>query len=232
MTDTPPPADPQQIIQILTTEHYTLQGGRASTISDANGRASLFLSSVSSGLVALAFVGQVNDMDSTFYAFALVLFPTLLFLGLVTFVRLLETGIEDALYARGIARIRHYYTQIAPQINPYFVLPINDDIRSASGGTMGLFIPGLQILLTSAGTISVINGVLAGVFVAMLEIVLFAPSMPVLLISGAIVFVILVALQTIFQRQQWAHSARTIKPLFPAEGSASGSDRPAITTRA
>ena len=32
-----------QVIAIVTTEHYNLQSGRAMTISDANGRASVFL---------------------------------------------------------------------------------------------------------------------------------------------------------------------------------------------
>jgi hypothetical protein len=37
----------------VTTEHFTLQGARASTISKSIGRASMFLASLSGGLVAL-----------------------------------------------------------------------------------------------------------------------------------------------------------------------------------
>jgi hypothetical protein len=37
----------------LTTEHYTLQAARSSTIIEANGRSSLFLSAVSGALLAL-----------------------------------------------------------------------------------------------------------------------------------------------------------------------------------
>jgi len=49
-----------QLVSIMTTEHYTLQTGRSMTIAEANGRSSLFVGAVSSGLVALAFVGQLS----------------------------------------------------------------------------------------------------------------------------------------------------------------------------
>jgi hypothetical protein len=75
----------------MTTEHYNLETGRATTISDANGRASIFLGTVSTSLVELAFVGQISrsatGLGQAFYVFGLVLFPSLVFLGLVTFAR-------------------------------------------------------------------------------------------------------------------------------------------------
>jgi hypothetical protein len=46
-----------QLVTIVTTEHYNLQTGRAMTVSEANGRASLFVGAVSSGLIALAPLG-------------------------------------------------------------------------------------------------------------------------------------------------------------------------------
>ncbi len=212
-------ATAEQVLLIMTTEHYNLQGARASTISDANGRSSLFLSAVSSGLVALAFIGQVSKMDQSFFVFALVLFPSLLFLGLVTFVRLFETALEDALYARGIARIRHYYTEIAPQVTDYLVLPHNDDMQTALGSSMGLFLPFIQIFFTGAGMISVINGVLAGVFVALLAIALLATSTVLTVLIGLAALVIAIGLQTLFQNQQWRIASESLKPMFPHERS-------------
>lgn len=41
---------PAHVVTILTIEHYNLQSGRAMPISEANGRASLFVRAVSSGL--------------------------------------------------------------------------------------------------------------------------------------------------------------------------------------
>ncbi len=52
------------LIQIMTTEHYNLQAGRSLTLSDANGRAGFFLGTVSSSLIALAFVGNITHVGS------------------------------------------------------------------------------------------------------------------------------------------------------------------------
>ena len=48
--------------QFLTTEHFVLQTARAGTIQEANGRATLFVSAVSSAAVALGFVAQGTHM--------------------------------------------------------------------------------------------------------------------------------------------------------------------------
>lgn len=53
-----------QLVAIMTTEHYNLQTGRSMTIAEANGRSSLFVGAVSSGLVALAFVGQLSHLGT------------------------------------------------------------------------------------------------------------------------------------------------------------------------
>jgi hypothetical protein len=44
----------QRLLQALTTEHFTLQTARSATIMETNGRSTLFLSTVSSAVVALA----------------------------------------------------------------------------------------------------------------------------------------------------------------------------------
>ena len=48
-------------LTILTTEHYNLQTLRAATISETNGRASIFLGAVSAGLVAIGFLAPTAD---------------------------------------------------------------------------------------------------------------------------------------------------------------------------
>lgn len=49
-----------RLTQFLTTEHFTLQGLRSGTISEANGRLGHYLSAVGSGVVALAFAADVS----------------------------------------------------------------------------------------------------------------------------------------------------------------------------
>ena len=94
-----------QIVTILTTGHYNLQTGRSMTVADANGRCTLFIGAVSGALIAIAFTGQVSSMGTAFFVFSLVLLPSLFLMGLITFERVLQSGIEDLTYARGITRI-------------------------------------------------------------------------------------------------------------------------------
>src|SRR5689334_22233859 len=86
---TPLELDPR-LVSIMTTEHYNLQTGRSMTIAEANGRASLFVGAVSSGLVALALVGQLSRLGTAFLVFSLVVLPTLFLMGLLTFERVLQ----------------------------------------------------------------------------------------------------------------------------------------------
>src|SRR5689334_25056274 len=115
-------ADPRPaVISFVTTEHFTLQGARSSTISESTGRASMFLGAVSGGLVALGLLATATKVSTAFYAFALVILPTLAFVGLVTFDRVLQSGIEDHAYARRIARLRGYYFDQAPELAGYLL---------------------------------------------------------------------------------------------------------------
>src|SRR4249920_1904875 len=120
------------IVTIMKTEHYNLQSGRSMTVADSNGRRTLFIGTVSGALIAIAFTGQASSMGTAFFVFSLVLFPALLFMGLFTFERVLQAGIEDLIYARGITRIRQLYLEHAPQMQPYFIL----SARDASGQSL------------------------------------------------------------------------------------------------
>src|SRR3954452_24147621 len=112
--DEPRPA----AVSFLTTEHFTLQGARAATIAESTGRATMFLGAVSGGLVALGLIATATKVGSAFCAFALVLLPTLTSVGLVTFERVLQSGLEDYGYARRIALLRGFYFDNAPELGP------------------------------------------------------------------------------------------------------------------
>jgi hypothetical protein len=209
-----------QVIAIMTTEHYNLQTGRAMTISDTNGRASLFLGTVSTSLVALAFVGGLSrsgaGVGQAFYIFGLVLFPSLTFLGLVTFERVLQSGIEDLIYARGINRIRHLYQEHAPEMRPYFVLSAHDDEASVMGN-LAMHWGVWQIFLSTAGMIAVINSVIVGAFVSLLLTALPA-ALPLGVSIGAGVAVFLASV-FLHQRYQWLQGRRNLGALsarFPS----------------
>jgi hypothetical protein len=194
-----------QALTIMTTEHYNLQTGRAMTISDASGRASLFLGTVSTSLVALAFVGGISrsgaSLGQPFYVFALVLFPSLVFLGLVTFERVHQSGTEDIIYAQGINRIRHLYQECAPEMQPYFVLSAHDDTAGIRGN-QAMRAGWLQTFLSTAGMIAVITSILVGAFVGVLLAAVFNLPLVATVGAGAAACLVSVAL---LQRYQWRH---------------------------
>jgi hypothetical protein len=202
------------IMTFITTEHYNLQSGRASTISDANGRSSLFLTTVSTSLVALAFIGQVSQLGTEFYIFALILFPALLFLGLVTFERVLQTAIEDIVYARGINRIRHFYQEIAPEMAPYFVMSAHDDDRSVYGN-MSVRQSLWQVFLTTSGMIAVIDSILAGVFAGLVAGKFAHVSLTVSVLTGAGLFLVVLAILFRYQWMKWGGIMQGMPTLFP-----------------
>lgn len=209
----PPTPDPLTL-QVLTNEYFNLQSARAGTISEANGRASLFLGAVSSTLIALGFVGNISDMGETFRAFVLIIFPILFFIGLSTFVRVLETSIEDLLYARGLNRIRHYFAEVAPAAKTYFVLPIADDWAGMQP-SFGIRLTRGQILLTNATLIGVINSVITGVFVAIVMLALANAAISLSIVVGMITFFVSLWLHNRFQIRQQRAAFQRIKPMFP-----------------
>jgi hypothetical protein len=216
MNQQPTKASETEILQILVAEHSNLQAVRSATIFEANGRTTLFLGAVSSSIVALAFIGQMSAMGSAFFLFALILLPSLIFLGFVTFIRVNQTGIEDMFAARGINRIRHYYTEVAPDMEKYFIMSAHDDMvgyLKNMGGQPSLF----QQFVSTAGLVSVINSVLTAVFVGMLVSLLFSASLLVCIAAGVVVFVVSVVLYARHQHEHWKQTEKHLKVLFPSE---------------
>ena len=199
-------ADPRPpAVTFVTTEHFVLQGARSSTIAESTGRANMFLAAVSGGLVALGLVATASRVGTAFYAFGLVLLPTLAFVGLVTFERVLQSGIEDKGYARRIALLRGYYFDNAPELAPYLMsVPPEDRLR-----VQGLWTGRWQEFRTIAGMVSVVTAVLAGSIAAMAAILISDHSLAAALISGGLVAFIVLAALTRYQRSAWAGASAT-----------------------
>ncbi len=160
-----------EFIQALTTEHSALQSARSATVSESAGRSSLYLTTVSSAVVALALVAQVSQLGQAFFIFAVAILPVVFFLGLVTYGRLLQSGVEDVIYARAISRIRVFYGEIDPSRAEYFHETSVDQVGLSA---MGLFKLRWQQFLAAAATVAVVNSVVGGVFVA----IMIAGSLP------------------------------------------------------
>ncbi len=164
MSDTPPPEPDANLLTILTTEHFVLQTARGGTIGEANGRASIYLGAVSSGLIVLGFVA--GD-DARFGLFAAAVLPALLVLGWFTFVRLVQTGVESMRYLTRIQRIRRWYASQSPAGSVWFadLLESGADADEAATAvrSMGMRPTSWQMLFTTASMVAALNSFIFGV---------------------------------------------------------------------
>jgi RsiW-degrading membrane proteinase PrsW (M82 family) len=186
-------------VAFVTTEHFTLQGARSQTISEATGRASIFLASVSGGLVALGLVATATHVSTAFYVFGLILLPTLAFVGFVTFRRTLQTGLEDRGYAQRIARLRGYYFDNASELSPYLLSVAAKQRLEVQGLPNGP----LQGFLTIAGMTAVITTVLVGATAGLLAAVLSKHSLAASLVAGCVFAAGAMGTLMRYQRAAW-----------------------------
>lgn len=152
-------------LQILTTEHWSLLSSRSMSWNEAFSRATMFLSALSGAVVALALVAQATSFGEGFSTFAILVLPVVLFVGVTTFVRLVEINHEDFNWVAGMNMLRHAYLEAAPELRPYFVSGWHDDeagIMTTFGARVG---PGTfaHQFVTTPGVVAIIDGVLAGV---------------------------------------------------------------------
>jgi hypothetical protein len=192
-------------VNFVTTEHFALQSARAATIAESTGRATMFLTSASGGLIALGLVATAAGVGTAFYAFGLVLLPTLAFIGLVTFERALQIGLEDQLLVRRISLLREYYLREAPELRQYLVtLPLSEILTAGSlmAGRQSFSFLG-QSFRTVAGMVGVITAVLAGATASMVAVAASNHSLAAALISG--VAVALAAMTLLMRFQEHAY---------------------------
>jgi hypothetical protein len=100
--DKPPP----EFMSALVTEHFVLQSTSSSTISESGSRVSMYLSALSSGLVAIGFA---SSTPHALASLAFTVLPTVFVLGLFTIVRLIDTSVANIISQRRMEKIRAYY---------------------------------------------------------------------------------------------------------------------------
>jgi hypothetical protein len=128
----------------------------------------------------------MSRLGTAFFAFALILLPALAFVGLVTFQRLVQSSIEDIAYAQRIARLRDFYVDVAPELEPYLLVARTraTDI-AVDGARSGP--SNWQLTLTTAGMVAVVNSIVIGASAGLLLQSLGVAPLPVTLSAGAIV---------------------------------------------
>lgn len=113
--------------QLLATEHWSLLATRSLSWNESFSRASMFLTLLSGAVVALALVAQASSFGDAFATFALLLLPVVLFVGLATYVRLVEVNNEDVVWVVGMNRLRRAYLELDPSLAEHFVTGWTED---------------------------------------------------------------------------------------------------------
>ena len=204
-------------LQILTTEHWSLLGGRSLVYMESFARATMFIAALSGAVVALALVAQATDFGDGFVAFALVLLPVVLFIGLATFGRLLQVAWEDVMWTQGMNRLRHAYLELEPGLEPYFVTSRYDDeagvLQSALGRTRP--VSALQPFLSIAGIVAVLDSVVVGSIAGIAALGLELGTGAAIVLGGVGLLLCLGVLVVVGTRTFRANMA-TVQPRFPS----------------
>jgi hypothetical protein len=200
---------------ILTTEHFTSQTVRSTCLQDMQGRASLFLTAVSGSLVALSFIGSATKFGTAFLMFTIALLATLWFLGFLTFLRIAQIGVEDTIVAFEIARIRHRYIELVPEMANRITRTVHDDIaglQAEMGGASSWW----QVLMPTQSLITFIVSIIAAVELALILTAVFHLSPIGAVIGGLVGGLLNLLLLTRISKAIWNRVQRRFSPQFPS----------------
>jgi hypothetical protein len=194
----PPPA----FMSALTTQHFVLQSALSANTSEVGTRASLYLFSLSSSLVALGFASRSSGL---FMPFVAIVLPAVFILGLFTAVRLVDSNLEGILFLNGIARIRKYYRTLSPEAEELFSPESGWWPENPAWPALQLG-PFVGFITTTASMVAFINSIVAAVGVALFTGRLLREKQTLLAsLIGAIVALVLMTL--FFAYQKWRYDS-------------------------
>ena len=206
--------------QLLATEHWSLLATRSLSWNESFARAGMFLTLLSGATVALALVAQATAFGEGFVVFALLILPVVLFVGVATYVRLLEINNEDYVWVRGMNRLRGAYLELDPQLAQYFITGSTEDADAifrtfgSLPGEPGSMETGLfHGFVTTPTTIAFVDATLAAVLAAIVSVQLNMAMMPAAGI-GILVFLMAGAALAYFgyKSQAMAHLYAALQP--------------------
>lgn len=203
------PAREQAFMSALVTEHFVQQSAASATISESSSRASLYLLSLSSSLVALGFAAQSRQV---FPYFAAGILPAIFILGIFSFVRITDTAMANLNSLQAIVRIRNYYSDLVPEAAKFFGQRDAKDDAATALTFLGLSRSWINALFSMASTVAAINSLVAGVGVVVLLITIFGIGfLGVAAFIGAVLVIVLMVGAVNYQIRRYSEmvAART-----------------------
>ena len=224
MQEVSPEPDPRPAVtdavrvQILATEHWSLLATRSMTWNELFSRATMFITVLSASVVALALVAQATDFGPTFRAFALLVLPVTLLLGIGTYIRLGDAMTEDVWLVMGMNRLRHGYLNLAPDLEPYFLTGCHDDMPGILRSRGPQFQMGPSRMLSATPmVVAIVNAALAGVIAGLLAGIV--SDEPAVTISVGIVTGLAArfVMAGVIPRREIRRFQQSLVPRFPGE---------------
>jgi hypothetical protein len=208
----------ERIKEVLMAEYMLLTTMLSTVWTASLTRTSIFLITLSSVGIVLGLAAEPGLDPGPFRALAIVVLPLVLFLGIATFVRVVQLQREAIVYITGLNRIRRFFQEAAPGSRPYFVLPTYDDERAifrSPGTGMSRRPPGrnfLGLIVQMQGIVSVVSAAVAAAFAGLAT----APAGRTMTLLVAIAaFVVTLASLLWWWQRSIAELFGSIRPLHP-----------------
>jgi hypothetical protein len=207
---------PAMRLQILSTEHWSLLASRNLAWNEAFSRTGIFLTALSGAIVALALVAQATAFGEGFRLFGLVILPVVLFIGIGTQLRLDSSGYHDVLCIIGMNRIRSAYLEMAPDLEPYFVMGTTDDfggIELTMANPPGRSLAA-SLMAATPWLVTVLDSLLIGAIASLVSVQLGATAVATVLI-GVVLFLAGMAVHSWWARREITRLMAKHRPRFP-----------------
>jgi len=174
--------------RILSAEYGSLVQRLASTSAVAAARTNLYFVFLSATGVALALISNASRFSREFQIFALAVLLLNLLGGLLAMARMLHAHGQTVLYIQSINRIRHFFTELDPEVKQYLTIPIHDDEASVVESVSrhpSVWAMTMLPAASMATLVALVNTFLVGAIAGTVYLVLGGSSATALLYAGA-----------------------------------------------
>lgn len=216
-------------IQVLLAEYTMLQASLKLSWDLTQQRTGVFFTVLSAVAVAIGLVAQASSGGAVLAPFTVVALGIALFVGLSTFLRVVQSLQEVTIIILAMNRIRRFMRDATPRYSGLFTLPVNDDEASLHRGIGGMYGHGAEGMrrgygvLQAPGLIGTVNAAIGAAATSIVAAGLVPLTTAILL--GAVVFVIVLAASLRHWQRATSQIRRSLTPVFPSDAAARGERR-------
>ena len=203
---------------LLAAEHWSLLAARSLIWSEAQSRASVFLTLLSASIIALALVADATGFGAETTTLALALLPVVFLVGIAAYARLVQINAEEFRLVMAMNRLRRAYLTLEPGLERYLTTGHHDDQQ---GVFVTYMVDGpatrralwVYFLVNTPSIVATVDAALATAMVV-LGLQAAGASRPVSVAGGVVAFVV-VWVALFWLQRQTLRPFRYQTPRFP-----------------